>query len=178
MISASNLLSGRSKKCNICKDGIPNGRLKFHGGKGSRLYRIWRNIISRCENPNASEYNNYGGRGIQICEEWRDFHCFREWSMTNGYRDDLSIDRIDNDGNYTPLNCRWATREEQQANRRTSKIIEYKGRRQTLKEWTNELGIPYSRTQMRIKVLGWSINDAFEKEKNYRHRGGDNYELC
>lgn len=92
------------------------------GGKKRRLYRIWIAMKTRCYNHNSKNYKNYGGRGITICAEWlHDFAAFRDWAMSCGYQDDLSIDRINVDGNYCPDNCRWATRKEQRHNRRDSK---------------------------------------------------------
>ena len=89
-------------------------------GKRTRLYRIWANMKTRCFNPRVREYKNYGGRGIKVCDEWQhNYQSFCDWATNNGYADHLTIDRIDNDGNYEPSNCRWSTRKEQRHNQRT-----------------------------------------------------------
>lgn len=87
----------------------------------TRLYSIWENIKQRCYNPNCKQYNDYGGRGIKVCQEWLKFKPFYDWAMVSGYSDNLTIDRIDNDSNYCPNNCKWSTRFEQQRNTRLQK---------------------------------------------------------
>lgn len=101
-----------------------------------RIKRIWKNMRNRCGNPNATSYEIYGGRGITVCEEWRqDFFAFYNWAISNGYRNDLSIDRIDVNGNYEPLNCRWATMKVQDNNRRNTVFIEHNGETKPISEW-------------------------------------------
>lgn len=105
--------SGDKKSCG-CKFNAPK-----HGGVKERLYRIWGGIKQRCLNPNNKDYKNYGARGITIYDEWlKDYAVFREWALGNGYSDELSIDRVDVDGNYEPNNCRWATKSVQASNTR------------------------------------------------------------
>ena len=107
-----------------------------HNGKGTRLYRIWAGIKNRCNNPNADAYKNYGGRGITICNEWEnDFINFRNWALENGYNDNLSIDRIDVNGNYESNNCKWASEQEQSNNRRKNHYITYNNEIHTIAEW-------------------------------------------
>jgi len=119
------LSTGKIKSCGCLHDEISksgNNR-RQHGMWGTRLHRIWLAMKNRCRNPNFFEYHRYGGRGIKVCDEWQEFLPFYNWAITNGYKDNLTIDRIDNDGNYEPSNCRWATIQEQNANKGKRKCI-------------------------------------------------------
>lgn len=107
-----------------------------HKQSGTRLYEIWQSMKSRCNNPNNARYARYGGRGIRVCDEWmNDFSAFYQWANANGYREDLTIDRIDNDGDYDPSNCRWASGKEQSRNRSTNVDIKIGNSTRTLTEW-------------------------------------------
>ncbi len=121
VVSAESLLDGHTKSCGclVHRKGI---KQLCATEPGHRLHRIWAGMKSRCYNPNATGYKNYGGRGISICDEWRDdFLSFLAWATKNGYQEGLTIDRVDNDKGYSPENCRWATKVEQNRNKRTVK---------------------------------------------------------
>jgi hypothetical protein len=114
----------------------------------------------RCQNPNSKSYKNYGARGIQLCEEWRAFEVFKAWAEANGYSEGLTIDRIDNDGNYEPSNCRWATMETQNNNSRNNHLLSYGGRTMSLTMWAKELGINPQTLHTRIVQLHWPVERA------------------
>ena len=127
----------------------------------TRLYKEWRAMKNRCSCSTWEDYGNYGGRGITVCEEWeKSFEAFRDWAIANGYRDDLTLDRKNVNGNYEPSNCRWATLKEQANNTRKSRYIEYKGERKTIRQWADETGINYQTLYSRITTKKWSIEKA------------------
>lgn len=121
-----------------------------------RIYMIWRGMFSRCYNPKHKQYRNYGGRGIRICEEWHGdegFVSFLNWSLSNGYQDNLEIDRINNSREYCPDNCRWITHKQQQNNRSNNRYITYNGETKTLSEWCEQYGLRFPILKHRIDVL-------------------------
>lgn len=152
----------RSCGC-LSKDVLDTYRVK-HDLSKTRLYNIFSGMKGRCYNKKLKSYKNYGGRGITICDAWlRDFKTFYDWANDNGYADDLTIDRIDVEGNYEPSNCRWLPLSEQQNNKTDNLNITYKGKTQTLMQWSKELGINYNTLRNRLHRSKYSIEDAFEK---------------
>lgn len=141
------LISGRIKSCGCLKKEqdkinlVRNG----HNLSGTRLYSIWQGIKARCNNIHSLCYSRYGGRGISVCEEWNNnFISFYEWAIKNGYSDELTIDRIDNNGNYEPNNCKWSTNQEQCNNRRSNIKITIGNATKTLKQWCDIFELDYS----------------------------------
>ncbi|WP_252989985.1 hypothetical protein [Sporosarcina newyorkensis] len=123
---------------------------KKHGMTNTRIYKIFRKMHERCYDPNYPEYHLYGGRGVKIAEAWyKNFESFYEWATANGYKEDLSIDRIETDGDYTPSNCRWADKYQQANNKRNNIVLEHDGKKLTLNEWARELGLPTSTVRSR-----------------------------
>jgi len=141
-----------------------------HGLKDTRLFRVWNNMLSRCYNPNATGYKNYGARGITVCDEWRnDFKAFYDWAMSHGYSDDLTIDRINNDSNYEPTNCRWVDSKTQSTNRSNNHYVTIDGETKTLREWCDYYFINYHTVQDRLK-RGWSVEKALLTPVDTRFR--------
>ena len=128
-----------------------------------RLYNIWFDMKRRCYQKQNKRWSKYGGRGIKVCDEWRNnFQAFFDWSLENGYADHLTIDRIDMNGHYTPENCRWADKFQQANNRSNNHYITYRGKTKTMMEWSKYLNMNYSTLRQRINS-GWSVEEAFEK---------------
>lgn len=117
-VTSRSLVSGHTKSCGCLFSDQLSARKIKHGGTGSRIYSIWKSMNYRCKSPKSRNYMYYGGRGIKVCDKWLSFPAFYEWAMKNGYQENLSIDRIDVNGDYCPDNCRWATMKEQRANQR------------------------------------------------------------
>lgn len=132
-----------------------------HGATHTRLYSTWDNMKQRTGNPKHPSYHNYGMRGIIVCPEWKEsFSAFCEWALTNGYDEHLEIDRKDNDGNYCPENCRWIDRIGQMNNYSRNHVIEFNGKKQTLQQWADELGINSSTIRERLNKWDWTIEEA------------------
>jgi len=163
----SNLHSGTTKSCGCLKKESTIKRNTKHGLSGgeknpTRLYKIWLHMRGRCLNVNNQDYKHYGARGISICKEWDDYKNFYDWSIENGYKNNLTIERIDNNGNYEPVNCKWATRKEQARNTRNNPLISFNGLTKTIPEWAETLGVSYNALRKRIHS-GWDIERAFNQ---------------
>lgn len=168
-VEASRLKTGYTKSCGCLRKKRGNDSIE-----SKRLYRIWIGMKSRCYNPNANTYEDYGGRGITICDEWKDdFQLFYDWSIKNGYANTLTIDRIDTNLGYSPDNCRWVTMKEQSNNTRKNLEIEYNGETHTFSEWMDILKLNSSTIYTRIHLLGWSIEKAFETPIRKRRKEGN-----
>jgi hypothetical protein len=154
------LLSGITKSCGCYATEINTKHGTFSGGKKhDRLYNIWANMLYRCRNKNCSGYKNYGGRGITVCKEWYSFPPFHEWAVSHGYADNLSIDRMDNNGNYCPENCRWADTLTQCNNTRANRYLTVDGITRTYVEWERIMGYKKTIINQRIE-RGWTPKEA------------------
>lgn len=163
------LLTGNTRSCGCYSLEVHS---KQEGKSNSRLYNIWRGMKKRCHNPNDRAYHHYGGRGIYVCDEWRNsFLAFEKWSLEHGFCEGLSIDRIDNDGPYSPENCRWADATTQGNNTRLCHRVTWKGETHTITEWARLIGIERRTLAKRI-LDGWDIERAFTQPV----RGG-HYEI-
>ena len=161
IVPRKRLKEGSTKSCGCYR--VDLGKLnRTHGMKGTRLYRIWTGAKDRCLNTNSKYWDRYGGRGITFCDEWKTFENFMEWAKQNGYSKKLTLDRIDNDGNYEPSNCRWATMKQQQNNRSNNLRYTFKGVTHTLSEWSDIIQKPDYATKTIIK--NGKINNCFKKQ--------------
>lgn len=153
------LKNGKTVSCGCYKAEVASQRRK-HGLHNSRIYKIWNGMKNRCYLSTLEVYKYYGGRGITICDEWKDdFQNFYDWAMANGYNDTLTIDRIDVNGNYEPDNCRWTTVKVQQNNKRNNRSLQLSGGKITMSELSNISAIPYSTLRNRIEH-GMSVEEA------------------
>lgn len=162
IIISTSLKQNETKSCGCLRKEIVSHTAKKHAKHNktkTRIYRIWSSMKQRCYYKSLKQYKNYGGRGIEVCEEWKkDFMNFYNWAMNNGYEEHLTLDRIDSNKNYCPENCRWATYKEQENNRRNNRKIFYKNDIYTISELSNLLNIPYA-------TLLWRINNYWTDEE-------------
>ena len=158
VVAGCAMKSGHVKSCGcLHKESVSKASTK-HGFSRTPIYLCWGGMIQRCTNPNALSYKRYGGRGITVCKRWLKFENFLAdmGERPKGY----SLDRIDNNGNYHPNNCRWATREQQANNTSSVVLLEFDGKVQSIARWAREYGLPEITLRHRIQVWGWSISRA------------------
>lgn len=142
------------------------------GYSKTQLYMYWLSMRQRCFYPKTNGYKNYGGRGITVCEEWRNnFENFRNWALSNGYKVGLTLDRIDPNDDYCPDNCRWATIKEQSNNKRNNHVLELNGEKHTISEWSEITGINKNTILSRVVKYGWSAERALTEKPKF---GGNN----
>lgn len=144
--------------------------ISTHHETKTRLHKIWEGMHSRCENPNHKYYANYGGRGIAVCDEWNEYVPFRDWAIKAGYSDNLTIDRIEVNGNYSPGNCRWATIREQQNNKLSNHLIRFNGVSHTISEWSEIVGIKKTTIRERLSA-GWPVEKTLTEPVRQRTKG-------
>ena len=159
-VVTSEIKKGTTKSCGCSSKKIRAESRKTHGMTNHPLYAIWKNIHSRCYNKKDRAYPDYGGRGIRVCKRWHNIHNFIADMVIRPDR--KSLDRINNDGDYKPSNCQWATPTQQQRNTRRNRMIAYKGKQKPLSEWSEITGINYSTLKGRLDT-GWSLERAFNE---------------
>lgn len=169
IVRAQYLRSGHTTSCGCWKREVPGTWTLKHGQSNSRLYKIWRNMVRRTTDPNFPDYPNYGGRGITVCQEWREsFEAFAR-DMGPTHRNDLTLDRIDNEGSYEPDNCRWATAIEQARNKRSNRLITFDGKTMPVSAWAEHTGISGPAIRYRLHN-GWPVERALTVPAQKRRR--------
>lgn len=161
VVAENNLKNGSTKSCGCWKTKRINQYNTSHGGSHDRLYLVWKNMKRRCNSHNDSHYEVYGAKGVSVCEEWNEYDAFKKWAYDNGYDDEaefgeLTIDRIDNDGDYEPSNCRWVNRTVQANNTSRNRYVEFEGKRLTVAEFARAMNISQGRARYYV--------DKFDRE--------------
>lgn len=159
-VKGGSLTSGHTTSCGCYNRERVAEAHTTHNMTDHPTHHVWRAMLQRCENPSDKAYENYGGRGITVCAEWHSAEKFINWALASGWEKGLSIDRIDNNGNYEPNNCHWVTSKENNRNRRNNHLIIFGGRMQFLTDWAEELGINECTLSSRINKLHWPIERA------------------
>lgn len=164
-----NLITGHTTSCGCYAAELMAGNRyrETHNESRTRLYHIWQSMKQRCYDETLENYNNYGGRGIRVCDEWMEYTNFSMWAKANGYNENLTIDRIDVDGNYEPNNCRWVTMKEQNRNKTVTRYIELEGVKKSVGEWSELLDIPISTI---INRLNRGCEPSEVLNTNYKRR--------
>lgn len=164
VIYAKSVTLGNSRSCGCYKREYNKSHHNYkHNSCYTRLYRIWVHMKERCFQQNCSAYKDYGARGISICKDWLEFENFKRWANENGYSERLTIDRINNDGNYEPSNCRWVDWYVQANNKRNNVVISAFGESHTVSEWSRIKNINFGTLYSRLYRNKMSIEEALTK---------------
>lgn len=167
VIHGTNLKRGLTTSCGCKRIETTRERVKTHGMYGTPMYITWSNMRQRCENSHDKLYHRYGGRGITVCDDWKDFENFHQWAIQNGYDPDLTIDRINNDSGYYPENCRWVDRTTQANNTSQNRKITYCDITKTIAEWARLFEMDYGALYRHIEKDDLSdFEEYFERRTN------------
>lgn len=164
-VRAESLKRGNTISCGCYRKEYSQKRARNrtkHGFGGQKIYKVWKSMIDRCENPKNKSYKNYGEVGISVCDEWRSVDNFVKWAQKAGYKEGLTLERVDNSCGYNPNNCIWADRYTQNNHTSRNHMLEYKGKTQTIAQWAREFNISYCALKSRINKYGWSVEVALE----------------
>lgn len=159
-VRSDHLKEGRVKSCGCFNSEVVSARFKVHGLTKHPIHKSWTDMKQRCYNPSSTIYEYYGGRGIKICDEWEDFKTFYDWSISNGWSEGLSIDRIDVNGNYEPSNCRWVSMKVQCNNKRSNRLLTFDGKTLNISQWAEQTGIERATITARLDKLRWCVEKA------------------
>ena len=172
VVTTYRLTSGNTKSCGCLHRLTLLKRNTTHNMSYTRLFKIWAGMHKRCKNPNCAGYARYGAKGICVCDEWSSFEPFRDWAFANGYAEDLSIDRIDNSGNYCPENCRWADRRTQSRNRSYIRPLTYNGVTMLMTDWAEKLGMPIQSLSTRLShyTVEEALSRPYKRNKPHKRR--------
>lgn len=169
IVAGYRLKNGHTQSCGCYNREVTSEYFTKHGLSTEPLYFVWKAMIARCENPENPNYFRYGERGISVCDEWHDVETFYKWAL-EGYEEGLEIDRVNNDGGYSPDNCKWSTRSEQLRNTRRNVLVELNGVTKPLIDWANEYGLKVNTIQYRYYRgdRGEYLFRPIRKECNWR----------
>lgn len=174
IVGSNSLRTGSTRSCGCLRKELARDNHYLGNPYRQKLYGILRMVKKRCTDKEYEHYKNYGGRGITLCEEWsgeEGFDNFVKWSMESGYKEGLTLDRIDNDKGYSSDNCQWATRKHQSNNKRNNIWITLNGETKTLMEWCEYYNVPYGRVEARFSKMGWTIEDALFTPRYQKPKG-------
>lgn len=165
LVESSRLTSGNTKSCGCLKAELNKSRALKHGHYNERLYKIWFDMKRRCYNNNRKAYKYYGAKGITVCKEWlNSYNNFHNWALSHGYNNNLTLERIDFNGNYCPENCKWIPQSEQTQNSSHNHFITFNNKTLTISQWSKEIGIAPKTIRERLNK-GWNIKKVLSSQR-------------